>query len=294
MSRVISVINNFRFLMEQERFLLVVLILGFMGRFSSGTKCGSQQFSCGSGECIPKLWKCDSEEDCRDGSDELECAPLTCNDKEFKCKNKCIPLRWVCDGENDCGDNPNGTPSDELEKNCPHCAGFKCSSKVGAKQCIPLSWKCDGQDDCLNGEDEVGCTKHTCAADEFACANGKCITRRFQCDQDDDCGDNSDEAGCPPKKCASHEFQCVQLHGCIPINWRCDTDRDCSDSSDEANCNKTIPGNSCSSIEFKCANDDCIHISWRCDGDSDCMDGSDEQNCTKHCPGEEWRCKSGG
>ena len=133
MSRIVFVINHFRFLMEHKGILLLVLILSCVARFSSGTKC-PQQFNCGSGECIPNSWKCDSEQDCQDGSDELECAPLTCNDKDFKCKNQCIPLQWVCDGENDCDDNPNGTPSDELEENCRPCTGFNCSSQVGTKQ----------------------------------------------------------------------------------------------------------------------------------------------------------------
>ena len=33
----------------------------------------SLQFKCASGECVNKLWRCDLERDCNDGSDEENC-----------------------------------------------------------------------------------------------------------------------------------------------------------------------------------------------------------------------------
>ncbi len=35
--------------------------------------CNVDEFECGSGECIPLTWLCDSASDCADGSDELTC-----------------------------------------------------------------------------------------------------------------------------------------------------------------------------------------------------------------------------
>lgn len=36
--------------------------------------CEESAFACVSGDkCVPKVWKCDSEHDCVDGSDEADC-----------------------------------------------------------------------------------------------------------------------------------------------------------------------------------------------------------------------------
>lgn len=35
--------------------------------------CGPQEATCHSGHCIPKDYLCDGQEDCKDGSDELDC-----------------------------------------------------------------------------------------------------------------------------------------------------------------------------------------------------------------------------
>ena len=35
--------------------------------------CDKDSFQCVSQECIPAFWKCDSHEDCEDGSDETGC-----------------------------------------------------------------------------------------------------------------------------------------------------------------------------------------------------------------------------
>ncbi|XP_070563431.1 very low-density lipoprotein receptor-like [Ptychodera flava] len=197
-------------------------------------------FTCANRRCVPEKWRCDSEDDCKDNSDEEGCRASSCSSDQFTCGEDkdgayCIPGYWKCDGEDDCR---NGID----EQGCGH----------------------------LNS---------TCAPDEFRCPDGKCITARWYCDEDKDCSDGFDEQDCPERTCNALEFRCVDSY-CISQTWMCDGDRDCIDGSDEDRdlCDVTGPW-LCAMGQFACSDRQCIHVSWRCDGDMDCEDGSDEVDC---------------
>lgn len=70
-------------------------------------QCESTAFQCKDGTCIPIVWKCDTKNDCKDGSDEFNCGQENhnCNGHQFECltTNRCVPRAWVCDGDFDCG-----------------------------------------------------------------------------------------------------------------------------------------------------------------------------------------------
>ncbi|XP_041646252.1 neurogenic locus notch homolog protein 2-like isoform X2 [Cheilinus undulatus] len=242
-------------------------------------------FTCTNGRCIPKEWRCDSEDDCVDGSDEANCAVIDTSCYGFQCGNgRCITKQQRCNGNDDCGDG-----SDEV--NCavdpsrvPDCTGFMCKNR----HCVYIQWRCS---DCEDGADEANCTAALtriprCSG--FQCGNTKCIPKRWKCDGDDDCGDGSDEASCaavPTSVPDCPGFRCASGR-CIPKQWWCDGDIDCGELSDETNCGAI----SCS--EYQCGNGRCIPKQWRCDGDNDCEDGADEANCrASRCSG--FQCGNG-
>ena len=57
------------------------------------------EFQCHSGECIPKGYRCDSDPDCQDGSDEFDCPtldPSPCADLSCEQHKTCSSLEG-CD-----------------------------------------------------------------------------------------------------------------------------------------------------------------------------------------------------
>ncbi|XP_023030772.1 low-density lipoprotein receptor-related protein 1 [Drosophila willistoni] len=255
--------------------------------------CTAAHFECvNTYKCIPFYWRCDTQDDCGDGSDEPEnCPPFHCEPGQYQCANKkCIHPSSICDGINQCGDN-----TDEL--NCEKFTCFDTHMKCGATTntsafCVENSKRCDGVHDCPGGEDEAGCIPLVCKKDQFQCGNNRCMPNVWVCDGDVDCPDKSDEANCEHVSCEPNDFHCNSGR-CIPLAWRCDDEQDCPDGEDEpASCFTSKA--TCDPTYFKCNNSKCIPGRWRCDYENDCGDGSDELNCQmRNCSESEFRCGTG-
>ncbi|UMM10088.1 hypothetical protein L5515_000020 [Caenorhabditis briggsae] len=262
--------------------------------------CTDRQFACGGDDakCIPKLWYCDGEPDCRDGSDEPGdsiCGQRICPVGEFQCTNhNCTRPFQICDGNDDCGD---GTDEQNCDKACDPWM-FKCAA---TGRCIPKRFTCDGDDDCGDRSDEADslCMSpdRNCTAEEFRCNNNKCIAKAWRCDNDDDCGDGSDETPeCAQIECKKGWTRCSSSYRCIP-NWAfCNGQDDCRDNSDEDK--QRCP--TCDDVgEFRCATTGkCIPKRWMCDTENDCGDNSDELDAscggtTRPCSESEFRCNDG-
>ncbi|XP_061574688.1 sortilin-related receptor isoform X2 [Cololabis saira] len=232
--------------------------------------CLPNQYRCSNGRCISSIWKCDSDNDCGDMSDEQECPTTTCDpSNQFRCvaSGSCIPLAFKCDQEDDCGDN---SDEDHCESHQCGPGEFTCARGV----CIREAWRCDGDNDCRDWSDEANCTvgHHTCEPSSFQCHTGHCIPLRWKCDGDDDCQDNSDE---DPQYCEGTQckgFLCSN-NTCLPSVAHCNGIQECPDGADEHNCDPLCTRY----MEFVCRNRaQCLFQSLVCDGIKHCEDGSDE------------------
>uniref|UniRef100_A0A8C0V0E8 ADP-ribosylation factor-like protein 14 n=1 Tax=Cyanistes caeruleus TaxID=156563 RepID=A0A8C0V0E8_CYACU len=141
--------------------------------------CSGEQLTCAYvQQCLSLAARCNGTEECRDGSDELNCpgempsttSPGSCKEAEFLCPPQgCIPSLLQCDGVPDC-------PRREDEVGCPikDCSNgsLLCAS---TNQCIPLSQRCDGIADCVDSSlDESSCSV---CPEEYCRNGGKCIIK---------------------------------------------------------------------------------------------------------------------
>jgi hypothetical protein len=162
-----------------------------------------------------------------EGGDAVENCDVKCENREFKCDKSCtcIHADLRCDGQNDCVLGEDEVDCEVVHQEM--FAQIKSSCEASGTHvlcpatytCISKSWQCDGANDCGDNTDEVcvfcsfvmhPCNppfspqshcqdseyKLNCPSEKFECSNGLCVPRNWVCDGDNDCNDLSDELNC--------------------------------------------------------------------------------------------------
>ncbi|XP_066493850.1 basement membrane-specific heparan sulfate proteoglycan core protein isoform X4 [Tiliqua scincoides] len=253
--------------------------------------CTEEEFTCRSGECVAREFLCDQRPDCRDMSDELDCAepaPPECAEDAFACDSgECVPLRVHCDGHPDCRDASDedgcgvSTPPPVLRQEFPLLHPSRpVTTRVPATTPSAVTTR-RAPATVSPRTSKPPPHPGVCQKDEVACANRQCIPRDYLCDGERDCLDGSDELDCgTPSPCEPNEFKC-RNGPCTLKLWRCDGDNDCPDGFDELNCPTKGPGDTCGPEQFVCVSTrTCIPAGYQCDNETDCPDRSDEIGCT--------------
>ena len=103
-------------------------------------------FECDNATVVFDYWVCDSEDDCGDGSDEVDCDYCESDpDGCWECRDGSgnVHGEQRCDGIEQCADG-----TDEIIGACWECDNGNI---------IRPSWLCDAVDDCGDGSDERDC-----------------------------------------------------------------------------------------------------------------------------------------
>ncbi|XP_017177065.1 SCO-spondin isoform X4 [Mus musculus] len=141
-----------------------------VGSTSPASPCSLLEFQCNSGECTPRGWRCDQEEDCTDGSDELDCGG-PCMLYQVPCAHSphCVSPGQLCDGVTQCPDGSDEDPdvceeqsaSGGANRTGAPCPEFSCPDGT----CIDFLLVCDGNPDCeLADETEPSLDEQGCGA----------------------------------------------------------------------------------------------------------------------------------
>ena len=248
------------------------------------TQCDHTNYECMDRTCILQHPMCDGEEDCPDGSDEMQCdhvcAMIPQGFQNVSCYSDCHPCNCSC-----------------------HPLYFQCTSGG----CIPGTLWCDAKQQCRDGSDEQDCIyTNPITSDILTCTfilsedsreseSGICSEGCLRCSYDNfDCyaidaiclldrQENGDPKHCSNTEhlhfCEHHEcpdhFKCPHDY-CIPLFRVCDHVRDCPNGEDESSCKHLeCPG------LLKCQDDGiCVHPNHVCDGEVNCpISGDDEALC---------------
>lgn len=190
-----------------------------------GLRCTTHEFACTSGRCIPLTLRCDSTDDCGDGSDESNC---TCAKGQFACsrRHQCIPIKYVCSGQQECADG-----TDEL-----HCS-LPLLQPMAPTTTAPTTTAAATRAAAVTTAAAVAVGTCTGARCQHQClSNGKCacepgyrlLTNGVNCTDIDECAGSGGDAAAaaqPPAPCSQlcinlpGSYRCGCLDGYVPSHF---------------------------------------------------------------------------
>ncbi|CAG12634.1 unnamed protein product [Tetraodon nigroviridis] len=149
--------------------------------------CGSDQFTCQEGQCVPASYRCDHVKDCLDNSDENNCNYPPCTERT--CANgACYNNSQHCNGLQDCRDG-----SDEFNCSLQRCATLSCeymchpSPQGGACYCPDGFTVANDSRSCVDYDDcQIwGICDHLCedrpGSHQCSCADGYFLEQGHIC-----------------------------------------------------------------------------------------------------------------
>ena len=209
-------------------------------------KCHESEYRCSDGTCILNYYKCDGDNDCLDGSDELNCTPscsagydclvdcssviCVCYIPYVKYLGKCMILSFVLSiGSPDTRafislEYPTSRLSSD-DRNCWQHKWASCDD--GLRNCYPMELRCTFQRDiygdplyCPNTEHLRYCYTHECPT-MFKCRESFCIPIHMVCDLVGDCPALEDEKNCENMTCPGM-LKCKMSFTCVHPRNVCD------------------------------------------------------------------------
>ena len=281
-----------------------------MGRFGivpSGVKgrrvkgCPSDRFDCGNnGQCITKDFICDSDPDCANDRDELDCPDRTGTEggQRIKVSTEQSGERKVSTGERKVSTGERKVSMGQRNHNNPMTPPSLISLQHAGLKELDNPFDTMGQ-----SSSSVTCREGI----EFKCipnshSNPMDLVSNTSVHHSQSSQLHSQSAQLHSQSAQLHS-QSAHLHSqsaqgsggnlkevCFPITSICDGRIDCTDGSDESDCT----GNDvyCGLDAYTCKNYQCIKDAKVCDRIKDCIDGSDEENCV-YCTDQQFACRYG-
>ncbi|XP_022094198.1 uncharacterized protein LOC110981168 isoform X22 [Acanthaster planci] len=235
--------------------------------------CGGNEFDCGHSVCIDGSWRCDSQTDCINGSDEVNCS------------SHAESIFYIVNGNDSVEITSPSYPSN-YPNNVVRAWIIQCEEGQRVRVTFS-SFKTERNYDYFRAGDGGNI-----ASGEFfvwhggkeapnLISSGDQMWLRFTSDGSVTYSGFSLWASCIPSTdnppCGGNEFDCGHSV-CINGSWRCDYQTDCINGSDEVNCSSFEPATYSPNVTY-CYNGTSIPTSWWCNGYWDCPDGSDELYC---------------